>query len=356
VLRNARVTTLGPPDGWTVQEHLGVVTAHVVAGTGFLSDFVAGLTDFFGGRSGTYQRQLAVIESEAVNQIWLQAVRRGANWVVGVRLDFDQLSGKNMQMLMVSALGTAILARQASDSAVNQVKDPAFPWGALRSRVERQELLEHIHAGRLRLDKDTWGALSEHRIADAVPAVVRSVQQDPDPELRKRALEFFQCIPLPTLQHRLHQLIIDSPDLESTAIGFIVGLSAVDLPWVDTQLVSADERLRLAALRLLGGYAPFYSRPDLEIIESIRARLPVAFPEQAKIVESRGILSRTARQRWLCACGGGNELARPRCITCGRDKRGFPEGQFTPEEAEEVLRQQAVCLRALIDDGSEPDA
>jgi len=92
------VTTASMLDGWRIDAYLGVVSAHAVAGTGLFSDFLAALSDLFGGRSGTYQRQLAAIYDDAVKQVHERAVALGANWVVGLRVDADQISGKNVQM------------------------------------------------------------------------------------------------------------------------------------------------------------------------------------------------------------------------------------------------------------------
>lgn len=72
-------------------EYKGVVTTNVVAGTGLFSDFAAGLTDFFGGRSGTYKRQMSAIYDEAVEEISMKALQKGANAILGFRIDFDNL-------------------------------------------------------------------------------------------------------------------------------------------------------------------------------------------------------------------------------------------------------------------------
>jgi hypothetical protein len=44
-----QVTTTDSIHGWTITKYRGLVTTHVVAGTGFFSDFAAGFTDVFGG-------------------------------------------------------------------------------------------------------------------------------------------------------------------------------------------------------------------------------------------------------------------------------------------------------------------
>ncbi len=42
-------------DGRRILEYKGVVTGETIVGANVLKDFMAGLRDFFGGRSGTYE-------------------------------------------------------------------------------------------------------------------------------------------------------------------------------------------------------------------------------------------------------------------------------------------------------------
>ena len=48
------VTTTPSVEVRRITEYKGVVFGEVIAGVNFVKDFVAGLSNFFGGRSGTY--------------------------------------------------------------------------------------------------------------------------------------------------------------------------------------------------------------------------------------------------------------------------------------------------------------
>src|SRR3954466_6920292 len=114
---NAQVTTTSGIEGWRVEAHLGVVASHVVAGTGMGSDILAGFSDLFGGRSGAYQNQLASLYAEAVDQLHKKAQRLGGNWIVGLPVGIDEVSGKGMQIFMVTARGTAVSAARERSAA-----------------------------------------------------------------------------------------------------------------------------------------------------------------------------------------------------------------------------------------------
>ena len=103
--------------GWKIEAHLDVVTAHVVAGTGLFSDLAASVSDLVGGRSRSYQNQLSDISREAIELLRTAAKDIGGDGIVGVRLDFSDISGKGKAMLMVSATGTAVRATIESEVA-----------------------------------------------------------------------------------------------------------------------------------------------------------------------------------------------------------------------------------------------
>ena len=69
---------------------------------------MGGLRDIVGGRSGTYENELADARDKAVEEMLNRAKKMGANAVVGVDVDYEVLGEKN-GMLMVSVSGTAVV-------------------------------------------------------------------------------------------------------------------------------------------------------------------------------------------------------------------------------------------------------
>lgn len=69
---------------------------------------MAGLTDFFGGRSTTYEKVLIEGKDTALRELQERAVQMGANAVIGIDLDYETV-GPNGGMLMVTASGTAVV-------------------------------------------------------------------------------------------------------------------------------------------------------------------------------------------------------------------------------------------------------
>jgi uncharacterized protein YbjQ (UPF0145 family) len=113
------ITTTHSIDGAKVERYLGVVTTNLVIGTNFFSDFKASFTDFFGGMSGTYRKQMDTLYQRAYDALSLKASSMGANCVLGFKIDFDELSGKGTQMFMISVSGTAVKIAFESAASYN---------------------------------------------------------------------------------------------------------------------------------------------------------------------------------------------------------------------------------------------
>lgn len=101
------LTTTPNVEGYPVKNYLGLVCGEVISGVDFVKDFAAGLSNFFGGRSGTYENELIEAREQAVNEMAQRAAALGANAVVGIDIDYEVL-GQGGNMLMVTASGTAV--------------------------------------------------------------------------------------------------------------------------------------------------------------------------------------------------------------------------------------------------------
>lgn len=101
------VTTTPTVEGAPIREYKGLVCGEVIVGVNFVKDFAAGLTNFFGGRSGSYEEELVAARENAIAEMTQRAIQMGANAVVGVDLDYEVLGQGNM--LMATASGTAVV-------------------------------------------------------------------------------------------------------------------------------------------------------------------------------------------------------------------------------------------------------
>ena len=104
------VVTTDTVEGRPVKKHLGIVTGEAILGANIFRDFFAGIRDIVGGRSAAYEEELRKAKDIAIAEMRQQAAELGANAVVGVDLDYENITvGQTGGMLMVSASGTAVV-------------------------------------------------------------------------------------------------------------------------------------------------------------------------------------------------------------------------------------------------------
>ena len=105
------VSTTHELQGREIAEYKGIVTGEAILGTNIFRDFFAGIRDIVGGRSGAYEKALREARDLALAEMEEEAHARGANAVIGVDLDYENITaGSSGSMLMVSASGTAVVA------------------------------------------------------------------------------------------------------------------------------------------------------------------------------------------------------------------------------------------------------
>lgn len=105
--------TTGTIQGREVDAYLGIVFGDAVLGVNVFKDLFASIRDVVGGRSGTYERELASARDTAMATLTAQAQALGADAVLGIDIDYEVL-GSNGGMLMVSASGTAVRLKPAA--------------------------------------------------------------------------------------------------------------------------------------------------------------------------------------------------------------------------------------------------
>lgn len=102
------LTTTPTIEGKRIVEYKGIVSGEIITGVNFVKDFMAGIRDFVGGRSSSYENELIRARENALQEMQSRALESGANAVVGIDIDYEVL-GSSSGMLMVSTSGTAVV-------------------------------------------------------------------------------------------------------------------------------------------------------------------------------------------------------------------------------------------------------
>ena len=106
------LTTETYPKGMNINERIEIITAECAFGINIFRDMFAVIRDYVGGRSESTQKALRDARRQCLSELKIEAVSVGANAVVGVRLDYNEISGGNKSMLFIVASGTAVTLNQ----------------------------------------------------------------------------------------------------------------------------------------------------------------------------------------------------------------------------------------------------
>jgi uncharacterized protein YbjQ (UPF0145 family) len=102
------LTTSSHLEGYRVTEHRDIVSAECVFGMNVFKDMFAGIRDIFGGRNKSSQNALRDARTSCLEELRKEAREKGANAVIGVDLDYSEISGGGKSMLFLVATGTAV--------------------------------------------------------------------------------------------------------------------------------------------------------------------------------------------------------------------------------------------------------
>jgi|TARA_B110000483_G_scaffold68579_1_gene85648 uncharacterized protein YbjQ (UPF0145 family) len=103
-----KITTTNNYPNYEVEKVLGVITSECVFGMNVFRDFFSGMTDFFGGRSKASQKVLRDARNTCLYELKKEAHELGGDGIIGIDLDYSEISGKGKGMLFLVASGTVV--------------------------------------------------------------------------------------------------------------------------------------------------------------------------------------------------------------------------------------------------------
>ena len=103
------ITTTPSIEGKLIKEYRGIVLGEAINGINMFRDFAAEVRNVVGGRSKSYEKSLSQAKVTAITEMCERAKEVGANAVVGFSINCTSLGEGGHGMLLVSAIGTAVV-------------------------------------------------------------------------------------------------------------------------------------------------------------------------------------------------------------------------------------------------------
>jgi uncharacterized protein YbjQ (UPF0145 family) len=335
------ISTTNTIEGATIEKYISLVSTNVVVGANIFSDIAASFTDFFGGNSGTYQRKLQGIYDESYKQLSKKAKSIGANAIIGVRIDFDEISGKNKSMFMVSATGTAVVLSLSTNMPENDSE--SVTSYRLKVADQKQLIKGKIHNKEILSDED-WDFLAINDCGDLSAEIfeyTNSINFNLTADFDKYfsyLSNYIQSVDTSIITPIIYRHIKTH---KKFYIEIIKHNELFDVDQLRLMIVGNDIA---TACDLFSAYKRDYTRSEVEgmrfIIQSISGR-----PRLGKIASIKsGVFSRM-EEKYVCPEGHINNKDKQYCSECGQDIYGLTKDN---RDAIELLEKRANLLSELL--------
>lgn len=350
--KDVLVLTTSSVEGAKVKKYYKPVSAHLVAGTNLFNDFLGSLTDVFGGRSGTYQKQLNSLYNEAVEKIKIAAFELGANCVLGLKVDLDEISGKNKSMFMLTGIGTAVLLeieRPEAKAVSSQLNDfNAVGLEKVNMLKEKKEIVTKAKDGTLTLDENVWQFITRNQVQELFPFLTKVFQTNYSlqyPDFYERFIEYVDALPEEAQIELFYNCI--GAETNERILAKLLEVLKKQLLFDYTRcmelLRSEDFQMRKRGVFLATVDKPYYNKGDITELQILRDYLKGSFGERGTRATKRQLLSSKLREIWVCECGKTNDMG-VHCGGCEQDINGFKMSEIKPTTAIESLEQRVALL------------
>lgn len=361
--KDVLVITASSIDGLKIKRYLKPVSAHIVAGTNLFSDFFGGLTDVFGGRSQSYQKQLISLYNEAIERVKYAAYEIGANCIIGLNIDMDEISGKGKSMFMLTAVGTAvILEKEVAEKIVLPKSDEKLEnVGVERIDILRskKKIIEEANASSLTLNDDIWNFISANQVDEVFPFLLKKLseavandQYDPgaSEKFYKLLVSYIDNMPEQKKLSLLYNAIKDeqSEQIASKLSEIINELNLFDFNRGMELLQNENFRIQKRGVRLVTYDKSFYNKQDKQDLQTIRDFLKATFVERGTRTMKKQLLSSKEKEVWTCECGKTNDMGAY-CSGCGQDIYGFKQNETKAASAESYIGQKIELIAEYIE-------
>jgi len=357
------VVTTHTIEGLKIQRYLKPITAHVVGGTNMISDFFATFTDAFGGRSQTYQKHLNSLYTEAIERIQVEAQAIGANCVIGLNIDMDEISGKGKSMFMLTAIGTAVILEENNkliDSAYLKNKTEIIGADKIINLKKRKEIIEKANTDNLMLDDEIWNFITINKVDDILSYLLMKYSllldkdefnSDISDKYYNHLIEYLDGIISDNVINIVYSFVAKEGNERfiTRLCRIIKQLNLLDLTKVYELLQIQDFNIRKRALRIINSDKQFYNKDDIKELQKIKSNIKETFIERGIWTKKKQILSSKEKDVWTCECGNSNNEANNECDKCFKNIYGFTKKEFQPSEIESIIDERIQLILELTD-------
>lgn len=317
----------------------------------------------FGGRSQSYQKQLTSLYSEAIERIKVAAYELGANCIVGLSIDMDEISGKGKSMFMLTAIGTAVILEKETieKSPSPKLAEKFENVGVDRINILRSKknIIAKANSEDLALNDDVWSFITVNQVDEVFPFLLKkyskaiaSDEMNPgsSASFHKQLTPYIDALPdnikLDLLYNGIQTEQKEQLALKLAAI--IEELNLFDFNRIMQLLKSDNFQTQKIGLRISKFDKPFYNKEDLADLQTIKNYVKETFVERGKRSMKKQLLSSKEKEVWTCECGKTNDIDSY-CSGCHKDIYSFKSNEVKPLSVDNYIQEKIELIAEYVE-------
>lgn len=343
-------TTTPTIEGAKITAYYGVVRTSVVLGTNIFADAAAYWNDIFGGRSSTFEHKLDVVYDGVMKNLTAKAqyINRNINAIVGFRIDFDEISGKNTQMFMATAIGTMCTVEYNHEEIAEIM--PTTPDTINLEELEVGERTAKIEADlkvSTGLNDENWQFVFTHSLPQLAPRmceIMKNAAAEYRITFREKFVKYLATLPLEMQKDIVYGKVENSVNQYEA----IARLKLFDAKRILEILKGGDFH---RSTWLIETSKNTYTMEDVEDMKKLIAAFD-NMPDKGQIKEeeSKSIFGKSSVKKiYTCPNGHKNDGDKTFCTStgCGLDIKGRTEGDVNKIEN---FRRRVEILEKLFEE------
>ncbi len=351
------VTTASIIDGWCIDEYIGIVSSHVVAGTNVFSDIAASFSDVFGGRSESYNKQLSIINEEVIHKLMKEGVRKKGNWLIGLSIDHDEISGQDKSMFMVTATATVVRASNHIKKNELTLDKNIITYDEYKSNILKNDIISKSQIGDLSYEEQVWDYIYDHDIKELIIPIVEKLKIYYSDEKYKTVTaedirkykNYFKYLNKELCSEVIYKIIEENIELAPFFVKIAKEENIINYQRIIEIIKSENTDLSKQGLPLLIPDKDYYCEDDINQLDQLISVIEKVFPKNIEYNEKKEMFSSKMVTEWKCSCGKLNNKNDKYCYSCRNDAYGFKENEINPEVIMKLLSKKKEILKTCFE-------
>lgn len=317
--KNFIISTTDDIEGCPIKKYIDVINVNTVVGTNVFSDIAASFTDFFGGKSTSYKNKLESMFNDVKEKLKQKAINIGANAIVGLRMDFDEISGKDKSMFMVSASGTACIIDFKQSNYTENKELTHVDQQALENEINRRQVILDVTNNKTSIN-EWFEFLMENpqvELIDSLLDIYIYYWNLKNETTLFNIARVLSVLPKEALLPKVYEKYIEYNNAIRKLIRdcYLFDPKYI-LPLFDTNVD--------AAINIIDTKSESYSREDIDLMLKIKSKIEI-LPDTGKIeIVKSGIIGKE-QKKFICQNGHKNDPDFEFCERCGLNIKGLTQ-------------------------------